>query len=259
MQSNLVMVWFCVGWFVALIGFVISNDQHFIPPSSPLQRSYFRRMRPFHPINDDDSLSPYLIPRVPEPVVQRRFNKKQQQQQQQHMPPTTKASIKLIEIPSDSHANQPNEKITTDNNDNGNSTNKEWNGIFDSFNFWNVSDKPVMGNGHVAFIPYGDAIYMNGLYNGNGGQSHRARIPNYANIQFETCNRSTSTASDLNKLPQCSYALDIFNAIFRTRANFNNGQVIVDQIQYAHRYYDRTIVNRIQLQQNQNLNNFNGK
>lgn len=217
-------------WF-ALIGFVISNDQHFVPFASPLSRSYFRRMRPFHPINDDDSLSPVPITRPSETIaVNESSNRKQNALQTNPSP--------VNPVNSTASNQRPNEE----------------NRILDSFNFWNVSDKPVMANGHVGFIPYGDTIYMNGLYNGYGGTSHRARIPNYANIQFESCSRSASMASDLNKLltePQCTYALDIFNGIFRTQANFDNGHFTVEQIQYAHRYYDRAIVNRIAVQRNQ--------
>lgn len=230
----------CVSWFV-LIGFVISNDQHFVPFASPLLRSYFRRMRPFHPINDDDSLSPLPITRPSETIAANESSNRKQ-----HTSPPNPSENPVNPVNSIASNRQPNEE----------------NRILDSFNFWNVGDKPVMANGHVGFIPYGDTIYMNGLYNGYGGRSHRARIPNYANIQFETCSRSASMASDLNKLssePRCTYALDIFNGIFRTQANFDNGHLIVEQIQYAHRYYDRAIVNRIAVQRKQIHNYSNGK
>lgn len=229
-----------MSWF-ALIGFVMSNDQHFVPFASPLSRLYFRRMRPFHPINDDNSLSPVLITRPSETIaVNGSSNRKQ------HASPPNPSENPVNSVNSTASYQRPNEK----------------NRIFDSFNFWNVSDKPVMANGHVGFIPYGDTIYMNGLYNGYGGRSHRARIPNYANIQFESCSRFTSMASDLNKLlsePQCTYALDVFNGIFRTQANFDKGHFTVEQIQYAHRYYDRAIVNRIAVKRNQIQNYSNGK
>lgn len=242
-------IWIC---WCALIGFVKSNDQHFIPIASPLLRSYYRRMRPFHPVNDDDSLSSFLITRAP--ITVKTIQPTTEKQHTSTSNPIEHTSDAITELPLELTTNvQPLNEEKEENF-------QEENHIFDSFNFWNVSDKPVMANGHVGFIPYGDTIYMNGLYNGNEGTSHRARIPNYANIQFETCSRSslsTSMASDLNKLPQCSYALDIFNAIFRARANFNNGHFNVEQIQYAHRYYDRAIVNRIRLQRI--INNTNGK
>lgn len=236
MQTSFIHL-FC--WF-ALIGFTISDDQHFVPFASPLSRSYFRRMHPFHPINDDDSLSPLLIKRPSETIA---LNESSNREQDASPPNPSKNPVNPVHFTASNQ--RPNEE----------------NRILDSFNFWNVSDKPVMANGHVGFIPYGDAIYMNGLYNGYGGKSHRARIPNYANIQFEMCSRPASVPSDLNKLlsePQCTYALDIFNGVFRTQANFDNEHFIVEQIQYAHRYYDRAIVNHIAVQRNPIQNYSNG-
>ncbi|CAF0972643.1 unnamed protein product [Rotaria sp. Silwood1] len=43
---------------------------------------------------------------------------------------------------------------------------------------------PYVGNGHVATVVFSDFIYMNGLYNGENGTSHRARIPSTLNWQF---------------------------------------------------------------------------
>ncbi|CAF3921149.1 unnamed protein product [Rotaria magnacalcarata] len=43
---------------------------------------------------------------------------------------------------------------------------------------------PYVGNGHVATVVFSDFIYMNGLYNGDNGTSHRARIPSTLNWQF---------------------------------------------------------------------------
>lgn len=241
MQTNFIHLFCACISSIALIEFVISSDQHFVPFASPLSRSYFRRMRPFHPINDDDSLSPVLITRPSETIALNELSNRKQ-----HTSPPNLSENPVNPVNSTASNQQPNEE----------------NRILDSINFWNVSDKPVMANGHVGFIPYGDTIYMNGLYNGYGGRSHRARIPNYANIQFETCSRSASMVSDLNKLsyePQCMFTLDIFNGIFRTQANFDNGHFTVKQIQYAHRYFDRAIVNRIEVQRIQIQNYSNGK
>lgn len=118
-------------------------------------------------------------------------------------------------------------------------------GVFETHNFWDVSDKPVMANGQIGFIPFGDSVYMNGLYNGYKGKSHRARIPNYANIQFESCSHTSSDTSP------CKYTLDVLNGVFRTETHLNDGLFTVQQTQYAHRYYDMAIVNHIQLRRNQ--------
>ena len=40
---------------------------------------------------------------------------------------------------------------------------------------------PSLGNGQLAFVPFSDTITVNCLYNGDSWNSHRARVPNYAN------------------------------------------------------------------------------
>lgn len=115
---------------------------------------------------------------------------------------------------------------------------------FSSTEYYDVSDKPVLANGHIGYVPYSDSIYMNGLFNGYKGDSHRARIPNYANIYMECCGAS--------KQPhlQCTYTLDAHRAVFETEANLYDNNILVKQIQYAHRFYDAVIVNTIQLKRN---------
>lgn len=110
--------------------------------------------------------------------------------------------------------------------------------------YFNVTDKPVLGNGHIAYIPFNDSIYMNGLYNGINDNTHRARIPNYANIYFDRCGSFTF---DLNKL-QCIYALNMQQAVFYTKADFENGTISIEHIQFVHRYYESVIVNKFVLQ-----------
>ncbi len=41
-----------------------------------------------------------------------------------------------------------------------------------------------VGNGHVATVLTSNTIFMNGLYSGKGGDSHRARIPARINIRI---------------------------------------------------------------------------
>lgn len=128
-------------------------------------------------------------------------------------------------------------------------------GVFKSANYWNIDDKPVMSNGHIGFIPYGDSIYVNGFYNGYKDNSHRARIPNYANVQFDPCTQIHSVAE-----LKCIYALDIYNGVFRTSVNLNDDQFNVEHFQYAHRYFDTAIVNHIKItRQNDNNRRKNGK
>lgn len=123
-------------------------------------------------------------------------------------------------------------------------------GIFESTNYWNVIDKPVLANGHIGFVPYGDAIYMNGLYTGYKDDSHRARIAHYGHVQFEPC-----VPTDSETAPKCTYALDIKNGVFRTSVDLKDGQFHVEHIQYAHRFYDTAIVNHIKIKRQNGSNN----
>lgn len=43
---------------------------------------------------------------------------------------------------------------------------------------------PYVGNGHLASTVFYDSIYLNGLYNGYEGESHRARVPNFHNFEI---------------------------------------------------------------------------
>lgn len=109
------------------------------------------------------------------------------------------------------------------------------NRVFAAHTYFDINDKPVLANGHVGYVPFGDSIYMNGLY-------EWARIPNFANIYFDSC----GSAHTANK-SRCSYKMDAQRALFQTKANIFGGNVTVEHIQYAHRYFDRVIVNTIEL------------
>lgn len=125
------------------------------------------------------------------------------------------------------------------------------NRVFVATEYFDVVDKPVLANGHIAYVPFSDSIYMNGLFNGFiRTSSHRARIPNFANIHFESCG-SARTADE----SRCTYKLDIEQALFQTNADFFDGNVTVKHTQYAHRYFDRVIVNTIKLRRKSNTTN----
>ena len=46
----------------------------------------------------------------------------------------------------------------------------------------NYNVMPYVGNGHLASTIFDNKVYVNGLYNGKGGKSHRARLPNIHNF-----------------------------------------------------------------------------
>jgi hypothetical protein len=69
---------------------------------------------------------------------------------------------------------------------------------------------PSVGNGHVASVVHSNAVYMNGLYNGNGTTSTRARIPAFIsvdilNISVPTSNMIYCLQMDNGKLPRRKY------------------------------------------------------
>ncbi|XP_026314471.1 protein-glucosylgalactosylhydroxylysine glucosidase-like [Hyposmocoma kahamanoa] len=96
---------------------------------------------------------------------------------------------------------------------------------------------PSIGNGHIATNIFSDAVFMNGLYNGLKGDSHRARIPAYANIRLD----SPLTRHLFRPL----YSLDTSEGAFKVRVDSDKSVIV--QRTYAHRYYTRAIVNQIQV------------
>ncbi|XP_019931929.3 protein-glucosylgalactosylhydroxylysine glucosidase [Aedes albopictus] len=101
---------------------------------------------------------------------------------------------------------------------------------------------PTLANGNIAFVVYGDAVHMNGVYNGQQGLSHRARIPNYANLQMPYC------SSSLAEPTGCSYQLDMKNNMFRTVYEDPLGSFRIVHDVYPNRYYDKAIVNKVRIQ-----------
>lgn len=97
---------------------------------------------------------------------------------------------------------------------------------------------PVLSNGHLAVQVMGSSVYKNGLYNGEHGLSHRARIPNYSNVIIEAgqFNRSSTTA--------LIYRMNYRHGIFETLTQVENSFHIRHMV-YVHRYYTRAIVNEI--------------
>ncbi|KAG6457335.1 hypothetical protein O3G_MSEX010241 [Manduca sexta] len=96
---------------------------------------------------------------------------------------------------------------------------------------------PSIGNGHIAANVFGDTVYMNGLYNGHKGESHRARIPNWANIRLN----STLTRHPFSPV----YSLNTKEGVFKVRVDRERS--IVTQMIYAHRYYTRALINQIKV------------
>lgn len=95
---------------------------------------------------------------------------------------------------------------------------------------------PTLGNGHLGFTALSDDVYMNGLYSGRAGLSHRARIPNFVNILLADCLKRA-----------CKYTLNAKLGYFAVELIVEN-QFIATHLLYAHRFYDRALINQIHIQ-----------
>lgn len=106
-----------------------------------------------------------------------------------------------------------------------------------------INFMPTLSNGHLGFSVYGDAIFMNGLYNGNAGDSRRARIPNWLNL-------SLSTDSLLGDEIQNSYELLLEDGYYRSlqKAASVHGGLSIEQRFYAHRYYTRALTYELKME-----------
>ncbi|XP_041778419.1 protein-glucosylgalactosylhydroxylysine glucosidase-like isoform X1 [Anopheles merus] len=117
----------------------------------------------------------------------------------------------------------------------------DYNFLFNATKLPNKAVTPTLANGHLGFVVYGYSVHLNGVYNGLKGVSHRARIPNYANIQLANC-------SSLQTQPRnCHYQLDMRSGKFRTTLEDPAGGYRVQHEVYPNRHFDQTIVNRIHL------------
>jgi protein-glucosylgalactosylhydroxylysine glucosidase len=94
---------------------------------------------------------------------------------------------------------------------------------------------PAVANGHIATNVFSDTVNMNGLYNGKGGESKRARIPGYANIRMS----SSSSKHPFKPI----YSMDTREGAFKVHVN--RDRFTITQRVFAHRFYTRTIVNQI--------------
>ncbi|XP_062551750.1 protein-glucosylgalactosylhydroxylysine glucosidase-like [Armigeres subalbatus] len=118
----------------------------------------------------------------------------------------------------------------------------ETNYLFNSNQFPDSTSVPTLSNGNLGFTVFGDSVFLTGVYNGRGSQSHRARIPNYANVQLSLCSQPETNP------PYCTYQLDIKFGRFRTIYEEPSGQFRLIHSVYPHRFFSHVIVNHIRVQ-----------
>ncbi|KXJ84129.1 hypothetical protein RP20_CCG020512 [Aedes albopictus] len=112
----------------------------------------------------------------------------------------------------------------------------------DTNHLFNSTRIPTLSNGILGFTVFSDSVYLTGVYNGRGAQSHRARIPNYANIQLEACSYPETNP------PHCSYQLDIKFGSFQTVYDDPDGQLRLVHSVYPHREFGQVIVNKFRIE-----------
>ncbi|XP_049536826.1 protein-glucosylgalactosylhydroxylysine glucosidase-like isoform X2 [Anopheles darlingi] len=101
---------------------------------------------------------------------------------------------------------------------------------------------PTLANGHLGFTVFEDAVYMGGLYGGAAGLSHRARIPNVANIRPAIgCYQGTTQE-------HCTETLDMEQGVFRVEFSQHSvppaNRFRLVHTLYPHALYTRLIVNQ---------------
>ncbi|XP_043068693.1 protein-glucosylgalactosylhydroxylysine glucosidase [Drosophila bipectinata] len=101
---------------------------------------------------------------------------------------------------------------------------------------------PTLGNGHLGYTVYGDAIFMNGVYNGAGGNSKRARIPNWLNITTQVCDRFGCTTDEDVAINGTSYDMNLRDGYFRSLTTFRSLGITLEQRTYPHKFYNRALV-----------------
>ncbi|XP_038111068.1 protein-glucosylgalactosylhydroxylysine glucosidase isoform X2 [Culex quinquefasciatus] len=101
---------------------------------------------------------------------------------------------------------------------------------------------PTLANGHLGFTVFGDAVYVNGLYNGQLGLSHRARIANVANLRIDA--GGNPRPPTLVGQSRMDFARGTFFVDYRGP----NNSYRVTQAIYPHQLYNRAIVNQFRIE-----------
>ncbi len=107
-----------------------------------------------------------------------------------------------------------------------------------------------MGNGHLGTFVWHDSIYVNGVYNGYHGESHRARIKSILSSRWDACPGEGSSifrldmrqgiVSEIQSCPMATVEQRVYahatvnrvlvNEIIITRVDGMDGDVIVNRI-----------------------------
>ncbi|KAI8125500.1 Protein-glucosylgalactosylhydroxylysine glucosidase [Lucilia cuprina] len=98
---------------------------------------------------------------------------------------------------------------------------------------------PSLSNGHLGFTVFGDAIYINGVYNGYKGNSRRARLPNWLNVTAHILNTQTNSYFQHNSI---EYSMNLYEGVYEWVKEYKCLNLVLKQRFYAHRYFNRALV-----------------
>lgn len=99
---------------------------------------------------------------------------------------------------------------------------------------------PSLSNGYMGFTVFGDAIFVNGVYNGYKGNSRRARLPDWLNISASIFNVSNDTMDPIHT--NISYVMNLSGGYFEWSKQQKEGGITIRQRIYAHRFYNRALI-----------------
>ncbi|XP_064644748.1 protein-glucosylgalactosylhydroxylysine glucosidase-like [Lineus longissimus] len=88
---------------------------------------------------------------------------------------------------------------------------------------------PEVGNGHIGHVPFSDTVYMSALYNGQGGNSHRARIPAYCAFEMDFSDFRLNDGDIVNQ-----YSLNVQKGFFEMVSTIRSRYLNISQKVYAH-------------------------
>ena len=106
---------------------------------------------------------------------------------------------------------------------------------------------PSLTNGHLGFTVFGDAIYMNGVYNGFKGDSRRARLPNWLNVTANILNKQTNAHFNPD---QVNYEMNLYEGFYSWTQTYENLNLTLQQRTYAHRYFNRALIYELLVKRN---------
>ncbi|CAH1773057.1 unnamed protein product [Owenia fusiformis] len=94
---------------------------------------------------------------------------------------------------------------------------------------------PVVGNGHMAMSVYNDSIFLDGVYNGRGEFSRRARIPAEAALRVNFSSSVTNI--------QRRFRFNLDTGVFEENITLPHCDIV--HRTYCHKYYTRVFIQEI--------------